>query len=57
MSKLLILDIFCALIADAAWGLAYVIPNLLPDYTAVEITFGRYFNIELCIIKWIHGYV
>lgn len=43
MSKLLILDIFCALIADAVWGLAYVIPSLLNDYTAVEITFGRYF--------------
>ncbi|WP_368491001.1 DMT family transporter [Clostridium sp. BJN0013] len=43
MSKLFILNIFYALIADAVWGLAYVIPNLLPNYTAVEITFGRYF--------------
>ncbi|SMD17249.1 DMT family transporter [Sporomusa malonica] len=32
-----------ALTADLIWGLAFIIPKLLPSYSAVEITFGRYF--------------
>ncbi|AGK96676.1 DMT family transporter [Clostridium pasteurianum] len=43
MSKSLISSIIYALIADAVWGLAFIVPNLLYNYTAVEITFGRYF--------------
>lgn len=35
--------IMYALAADLIWGLAFIIPKLLPEYSAVEITCGRYF--------------
>lgn len=31
------------LIAGAAWGLAFLIPNILSEFTSLEITIGRYF--------------
>lgn len=43
MSTSLISNIMYALIADAFWGLAYIVPIILYNNTAVEITFGRYF--------------
>jgi drug/metabolite transporter (DMT)-like permease len=38
------------------WGLAFVVPKLLPDYSAIEITFGRYFvygifSLVLCLVR------
>lgn len=44
MLKNIIIGILFAVIADAVWGLAFIIPKLLPDYGAVDITFGRYFT-------------
>lgn len=35
--------IIYALTADVIWGLAFIIPKLLPSYSAIEITCGRYF--------------
>lgn len=34
--------IIYALIADVIWGLAFIIPKLLPSFSAVELTCGRY---------------
>ncbi len=35
--------IIYAITADMIWGLTFVIPKMLSSYSAVEITFGRYF--------------
>jgi len=46
--------IIYALIADVIWGLAFIIPKLLPSYSAVEITCGRYFVYGIfSIVIWL----
>lgn len=46
--------IIYALIADVIWGLAFIIPKLLPSYSAVEITCGRYLVYGIVsIIMWL----
>ena len=34
--------IACAVLAGALWGSIFVIPELLPDFTAAEVALGRY---------------
>jgi drug/metabolite transporter (DMT)-like permease len=59
MPKLSIMSIFFALMADAMWGFVYIVPNLLSDYTAIEITVGRYlvygiFSMAILLLKTQH---
>lgn len=55
MSKTLMAGIFYGIAADLFWGLAFIVPKLLPSYSAIEIIFGRYlvFGI-LSVILWIN---
>ncbi len=42
MTKILIRGVVYAMIADMLWGLAFIVPKLLPAYSAIEIILGRY---------------
>ena len=34
--------IACALAAGLLWGLVFIVPVLLPDYSAAQLSAGRY---------------
>ncbi|MBM4764812.1 DMT family transporter [Bacillus sp. B15-48] len=42
-NRLSFLGILFGMIAGAAWGLAFLIPNILSSFSSLEITLGRYF--------------
>ncbi|GGP08428.1 hypothetical protein [Oceanobacillus neutriphilus] len=36
------LGVIFGMVAGAAWGLAFLIPNMLSAFSSLEITLGRY---------------
>ncbi|OLO35925.1 hypothetical protein BTR23_16415 [Alkalihalophilus pseudofirmus] len=42
-NRLSFLGVIFGIVAGAAWGLAFLIPNILSTFSALEITLGRYF--------------
>jgi drug/metabolite transporter (DMT)-like permease len=56
MSQSMLLGTTYIMFGNFLWGLAFVVPTLLPNYSAIEITFGRYFvygiiSLGLCLVR------
>jgi EamA domain-containing membrane protein RarD len=46
--------VMCGLLAGALWGLIFLFPRLVPEFSAAEQMIGRYlaFGLMSCLLTW-----